>query len=77
MLLQLCRFLNTHSLVSQHRNVLKETLLVKVWGYDSNATDNHVEVYISMLRKKLAAIGSDLTIRSIQRQGYHLEVRTL
>lgn len=64
-------------LVSQHRNVLKETLLVKVWGYDSNATDNHVEVYISMLRKKLAAIGSDLTIRSIQRQGYHLEVRTL
>lgn len=63
-------------LVSQHRNVLKENLLVKVWGYDSNATENHVEVYISMLRKKLVAIGSNISIRSIQRQGYHLEVQS-
>ncbi|MBQ3537354.1 MAG: response regulator transcription factor, partial [Clostridia bacterium] len=31
----------------------KEDLIVKVWGYDSNAVDNNVEVYISFLRKKL------------------------
>lgn len=32
--------------------VTKEDLITKVWGYDSNATDNNVEAYISFLRKK-------------------------
>ena len=41
-------------LLSGSGNVIpKETLLLKVWGYDSQAEDNHVEVYISFLRKKL------------------------
>jgi len=31
----------------------KDELLSKVWGYDSDAEDNNVEVYISFLRKKL------------------------
>ena len=55
-------------------NVSKGQLLVKVWGYDSNAEENHVEVYISFLRKKLACIGSDINICTIRRLGYHLEV---
>ena len=58
----------------QHRNVSKETLLSKVWGYDSNAVENHVEVYISLIRKKLVAIGSNLQIVAIFRMGYHLQV---
>lgn len=61
-------------MVSQHRNMSKESLIVKVWGYDSDATENLVEVYVSLLRKKLTAIGSDLAIVAILRQGYHLEV---
>ena len=38
--------------------VTKETLLLKVWGYESDAEDNNVEVYISFLRKKLEHLRS-------------------
>lgn len=61
-------------LLAGGRNVSKETLLQKVWGFDSNAVENHVEVYVGFLRKKLAAIGSDLRIDAVRRLGYHLEV---
>ncbi len=50
----------------------KETLLARVWGYDSNAVDNHVEVYIAFLRRKLSAIGSGVTIETQRRRGYYL-----
>ena len=50
----------------------KESLLARVWGYDSNAVDNHVEVYIAFLRRKLTAIGSDVTIETQRRMGYYL-----
>ena len=55
--------------------VPKETLLLKVWGYDSGAEDNHVEVYVSFLRKKLHHIGSRAAISSARRLGYFLEVK--
>ena len=55
-------------------NLYKEMILEKVWGYDSDAVENHVEVYIGFLRKKLLSIGSDVRIESIRRMGYHLEV---
>ena len=57
------------------RNLSKETILAKVWGYDSNAVENHVEVYVGFLRKKLASIGSNVKIESIRRLGYHLEAK--
>lgn len=60
---------------SKDRNLSKEALLARVWGYDSNAVENHVEVYIGFLRKKLKSIGSDISIESIRRLGYHLEVK--
>ena len=59
---------------SGEKNLSKEVLLVRIWGFESNATENHVEVYIGFLRKKLAGIGSDLRIVAIRRLGYHLEV---
>lgn len=52
----------------------KEMILAKVWGYDSDAVENHVEVYIGFLRKKLASVGSNIRIEAIRRLGYHLEV---
>ena len=55
-------------------NLSKESILARVWGYDSNATENHVEVYVGFLRKKLSSIGSDIKIVAIRRLGYHLEV---
>ncbi len=59
---------------SRDRNLSKEAILAKVWGYDSNAVENHVEVYVGFLRKKLRSIGSNLRIAAIRRLGYHLEV---
>ncbi len=53
--------------------VTKETLLLTVWGYDSNAEDNNVEVYISFLRKKLSHLKSTVTIKTLRMIGYHLE----
>ena len=66
----LMRFL----LQSREKNLSKEVLLVRIWGFESNATENHVEVYVDFLRKKLQSIGSNIRIEAIRRQGYHLEV---
>lgn len=61
-------------LQSGQKNLSKETILARVWGYDSNAVENHVEVYVAFLRKKLHSIGSNIRIEAIRRLGYHLEV---
>ena len=58
---------------NQRQVVSKETLLVKVWGYESDAEDNNVEVYISFLRRKLTHLGSGVKIRTIRMVGYCLE----
>ncbi len=62
-------------LQARDRVLSKEMILARVWGYDSNAVENHVEVYIGFLRKKLRAIGSNVSIEVIRRLGYHLEVK--
>ncbi len=61
-------------LQSGGRIVSKESILARVWGYESNAVENHVEVYVGFLRKKLRSIGSNVRIEAIRRLGYHLEV---
>ncbi len=53
--------------------VPKETLIVKIWGADSDAEDNNVEAYISFIRKKLLYIGSRVTVGTIRKVGYKLE----
>ena len=52
----------------------KEVILARVWGYDSNAVEKHVEVYVGFLRKKLISIGSNVRIEAVRRLGYRLEV---
>ena len=59
---------------SKEQILPKELILSRVWGLESNAVENHVEVYVGFLRKKLKSIGSDLRIEAIRRLGYHLEV---
>lgn len=61
-------------LQSRDRILPKEVLLARVWGYDSNAVENHVEVYVGFLRKKLLSIGSNVRIVARRRLGYYLEV---
>ena len=60
-------------MLNQNLVITKENLLVKVWGYDSDAEDNNVEVYISFLRRKLEHLHSQVKIRTIRMVGYCLE----
>lgn len=53
--------------------ISKEILLEKVWGYETDAEYNNVEVYISFLRKKLKHIKSNSCIKTIRGVGYRLE----
>lgn len=58
---------NPHQLISSER------FLEKIWGYDSEAEINVVWVYISYLRKKLAALHADIQIKATRNAGYSLE----
>lgn len=61
-------------LASKDQILPKELILSRIWGFNSNAVENHVEVYIGFLRKKLHAIDSKISIENIRRLGYHLKV---
>ncbi|GGA29638.1 response regulator transcription factor [Paenibacillus physcomitrellae] len=51
----------------------KEQIIEKLWGFDSEAEHNNVEVYISFLRKKLAFLQASVRINTIRGVGYVLE----
>lgn len=51
----------------------KELIIEKLWGYDSDIEHNHVEVYISFLRKKLTFLDSCVKINTVRGVGYVLE----
>ena len=51
----------------------KEYIIEKIWGFDSDASDNHVEVYVSFIRKKLVFLDSSVRISTIRGVGYRLE----
>lgn len=64
-------------MLNQNLVIPKESLLVKIWGYESDAEDNNVEVYVSFLRKKLAHLHAKVKIRTIRMVGYCLEAEPL
>ena len=51
----------------------KETIQERVWGLESDAEYNNLEVYVSFLRKKLSFIGSRMKIKATRGIGYALE----
>ena len=61
-------------MLNQKLVITKENLLLKIWGYESDAEDNNVEVYVSFLRKKLEHLHSQVKIKTIRMVGYCLEV---
>ena len=50
-----------------------ERIMEKIWGWDSSAEINVVWVHISNLRKKLKAIGSEVSVATSRGLGYVLE----
>jgi DNA-binding response OmpR family regulator len=53
----------------------KEQIIEKLWGYESDAEHNNVEVYVSFLRKKLGFLNSSVGIGTVRGIGYTLEVK--
>ena len=58
---------------SKDRPVSTESFMTRIWGYDSEAEINVVWVYISYLRKKLAALNANIQISALRGRGYILE----
>jgi DNA-binding response OmpR family regulator len=58
-----------------HKNIVasKEQIIEKLWGFDSEAESNHVEVYVSFLRKKLKFVHSNVSINAVRGVGYILK----
>ncbi len=60
-------------LISNRGQILtREQLAVKIWGYDSEAEYNNVEVYMSFTRKKLTFVGAKTEIKAVRGLGYEL-----
>ena len=60
-------------LISNQGQILtREQLAVKIWGFESEAEYNNVEVYMSFTRKKLAFVGAKTVIKAIRGIGYEL-----
>jgi len=61
-------------LMAKPGNIISvDTFMDHIWGYDSDTESNVVWVYISYLRKKLAALGADVKIKATRNAGYSLE----
>ena len=61
-------------LLNKNQIMGREILANKIWGYDSEAEYNNVEVYVSFLRKKLKILQSNVKIKAVRGLGYKLEV---
>ena len=64
-------------MMSNPRHLISaERFIEKIWGYDSDADVGVVWVYISYLRKRLAAVGANVKIKAARGQGYYLEIQS-
>ena len=59
-------------MLNKGKTIEKEKLIEKIWGYDSEAEYNTIEVYITFLRRKIAALNSNAEIKSVRGIGYNL-----
>ena len=62
-------------LLNKTQIMSREILANKIWGYDSDAEYNNVEVYVSFLRKKLKILQSNVNIKAVRGIGYKLEIK--
>ncbi len=61
-----------YMIANQGRILTREQLAVRIWGYESEAEYNNVEVYMSFSRRKLAYIGARTEIKAVRGVGYEL-----
>lgn len=61
---------------SPNQTIPRGTLLLKVWGSDSDVEDGNLDNYIHFLQRRLKNVGSSLELRTVRGIGYFLEART-
>lgn len=61
-------------LINKNQIITRERLALRIWGYESEAEYNNVEVYITFVRRKLKLIESKVGIKAVRGVGYKLEV---
>lgn len=59
-------------IANQGQILTREQLAVKIWGYESDAEYNNVEVYMSFVRKKLNFVEAKTEIKAVRGIGYEL-----
>ncbi len=60
-------------LIANNGQILtREQLAVKIWGFESDAEYNNVEVYMSFTRKKLAFVEAKTELKAVRGVGYEL-----
>jgi len=59
-------------IANQGQILTREQLAVKIWGFESEAEYNNVEVYMSFTRKKLNFVGAKAEIKAVRGIGYEL-----
>ena len=62
-------------LLNKNQISSRENLLERIWGYESDAEYNNIEVYITFIRRKLKLINSKVNIKAVRGIGYKLEVK--
>lgn len=60
-------------MINKNQVVDRETLASKIWGYDSEAEYNNVEVYITFIRRKLKILNSKVNIKAVRGVGYKIQ----
>lgn len=66
-------YLLEYFLSNSNKILTREQIALKIWGFDSEAEYNNVEVYLTFTRKKLSLVGSKTEIKAIRGIGYELK----
>ncbi len=61
-------------LINKNQVLSRENLIERIWGFESEAEYNNVEVYITFIRRKLKLIESSVNIKAVRGIGYRLEI---
>lgn len=62
-------------ILSAGKSIDKERFIEKIWGFDTEAEYNTIEVYVSFLRRKLNAVGANVEIKSLRGIGYTIGIK--
>ena len=60
-------------LLNKNQILSREKLLERIWGFESDAEYNNIEVYLTFIRRKLKLVESKVNIKAVRGIGYKLE----